>query len=109
MGSKNLKAIAVDKGNSRPPIKDKEKLAAIAKQLYDNVMNSPQGAEYRNGSTLYMQYLMPGDGRAPVKNYTTSVPNVDSEKIEKFGVPTSTLTLNQNAAHAGPVVFLTAT
>ena len=90
MGSKRLKAIAVTRSRARPTLKDKEGVSAIANQLHDNIVNDPVAREgvyswgTLNGVT---RHTMVGDGILPVKNYTTSIYDIEPEKLEKFGGP----------------------
>ena len=87
MGSKKLKAIAVDRGNAGPPIKDKEKMSAIADREINNILNNPmaRNAAYSWGTMNGVIGGVKGHtGIVPVKNYMTNVWNIDPEKLEKF-------------------------
>mgnify|MGYP001204728046 CR=1 FL=1 len=89
MGSKKLKAIAVVRGRGRPVLKDKVGLAAVARQLHENILNNKanrQAYEWGTLSILWNRVTI-GDGLVPVKNYTTSVFNIEPEKLETFGGP----------------------
>ncbi|MFC1976857.1 aldehyde ferredoxin oxidoreductase family protein [Chloroflexota bacterium] len=90
MGSKKLKAIAVVRGRGRPALKDKAGVSAVAKQHLDNVLNDPSAlAGTYSWGTLnsILRHTMTEDGRLPIKNYTTSVYDIEPEKLEKFGGP----------------------
>ncbi|MFC1864640.1 aldehyde ferredoxin oxidoreductase family protein [Chloroflexota bacterium] len=90
MGSKKLKAIAVARGRARPPLNDKEGLAAVAKQFYENIANHPVAREgiYRWGTLNGVHdRTIARDGIVPVKNYTTCIYDIEPEKLEKFGGP----------------------
>ncbi len=90
MGSKKLKAIAVARGKGRPTLKDKEGLSAIGNQLHDNIVNAPPGVAdvYRWGTlNILTERTIAGDGIVPVKNYTTTIYDIEPEKLEKFGGP----------------------
>jgi len=89
MGSKKLKAIAVDRGNSRPSLKDKRGFSAIAKQFFDNTMKDPISLDSYNWGTLnfIINRVKAGDGLVPVKNYTTNVYDIEPEKLETFSGP----------------------
>ncbi|MBI4188527.1 MAG: hypothetical protein HY529_04890 [Chloroflexi bacterium] len=88
MGSKKLKAIAVARGKARPALKDKDALSAIAKQFRDNIVNDPAAREgiYRWGTLkMLAERTKARDGIVPVKNYTTTIFDIEPEKLEKFG------------------------
>jgi len=90
MGSKKLKAIAVARGRARPALNDKEALSAIAKQFHDNIVNDPIAREgvYRWGTLNNVtRFIIGNTGILPIKNYTTSIYDIESEKLEKFGGP----------------------
>lgn len=90
MGAKKLKAIAIPRGRSRPPLKDRTALTAIANQLHDNIVNNPQAAAgaYSWGTlNILYERTLAGDGIVPVKNYTTCIFDIEREKLEKFGGP----------------------
>jgi aldehyde:ferredoxin oxidoreductase len=89
MGSKKLKSIVVASGDKPPQLKNKEELNSIASQLHDQAESRliPVG---KNGNLVYatsslmVPYLIPGDGRAPVKNLTTNIPKLTKERREKY-------------------------
>ncbi|MFC1986874.1 aldehyde ferredoxin oxidoreductase family protein [Chloroflexota bacterium] len=89
MGSKNLKAIAVARGNTRTALSDKEGISAIAKQIHEDTLNTPGRAQGYNWGTTTLLYnsVTSGDGTAPVKNYSTNVFDIEPDKLEKFGGP----------------------
>ncbi len=89
MGSKKLKAIAVARGRERLPLKDKERLSAIAKQSHNDTLNSPGRFQTYEFGTLngVVNRTMARDGSLPVKNYTTTIYDIEPEKLEKFGGP----------------------
>ncbi|MFC1941160.1 aldehyde ferredoxin oxidoreductase family protein [Chloroflexota bacterium] len=94
MGSKRLKAIAVARGRALPTLKDKKGFSAIANQSHDDTLNDPRRlASYTWGTlnALYTRAITPhnptGEGIIPVKNYTTSIYDIEPEKLEKFGGP----------------------
>ncbi len=90
MGSKKLKAIAVARGRARPPLKDREALSTTAKQFHENAINDPRtfAGTYTWGTLfLLTRSVLAGDGTVPVKNYTTNVYDIESDKLEKFGGP----------------------
>ncbi len=90
MGSKKLKAIAVARGRARPTLKDKEGVAVIGKQFHDDIVNDPIAREgiYRWGTLNGVARNTIGNtGILPIKNYTTCIYEIESEKLEKFGGP----------------------
>jgi aldehyde:ferredoxin oxidoreductase len=78
MGSKNLKAIAVERGNRKVPVADPARLSAAAKALVDEVMKNPGISKY---GTAMGYPILAASGQLPVMNYTTSL----WPDAEKFG------------------------
>ena len=78
MGSKKLKAIAVSRGTKRVQVKDREKIAKIAEELYQNVKNftGTVGGVYNSHKS--------GRGTLPIKNYMTSIWDAQEEEIKSF-------------------------
>ncbi|MFC2005606.1 aldehyde ferredoxin oxidoreductase family protein [Chloroflexota bacterium] len=90
MGSKKLKAIAVARGKARPDLKDGDGISAMAKKIYDDIKNDPvaMGRHYSWGTlNLVVRSAKARDGILPVKNYTTSIYDIEPEKLEKYGGP----------------------
>lgn len=90
MGSKKLKAIAVTRSRARPTLKDKEGVSTVANQLHDNIVNDPVAREgvYSWGTLNGVTRMTIGNtGVLPIKNYTTSIYEIEPEKLEKFGGP----------------------
>jgi len=89
MGSKNLKAIAVERGRKRPALKDKQALAAIADQFHEFILSVPGFRTNYEWGTLngITELTIAGVGIIPVKNYTTGVFEIGREKLEKFWGP----------------------
>ena len=78
MGSKKLKAIAVERGEQEVPVAEPERLSEAAKALIDEVMKNPGMSKYGTAAGYPM---LAASGQLPVKNYTTNIfPNA-----EKFG------------------------
>ncbi len=89
MGSKKLKAIAVARSQSRPPVKNRETLSGIAEQLHQNILNTPgwRGTyEYGTLNAVHDRTLA-GDGIVPVKNYSTNIYDIKPEDLERFYGP----------------------
>jgi aldehyde:ferredoxin oxidoreductase len=72
MGSKNLKAIAVHRGDFQPPIKHPDKLATTAKKLLEDAKNANNGMLYKWGTNNVFARGVKA-GFVPIKNYTTSI------------------------------------
>ncbi|MBI2847595.1 MAG: hypothetical protein HYX83_00310 [Chloroflexi bacterium] len=90
LGSKRLKAIAVSRERGRPPLKDRETLSAIADEFHNNIVNDPvaRGGTYSWGTLNgVVRSTMAKDGVLPVRNYTTSIFDIEPEKLEQFGGP----------------------
>jgi len=87
MGSKKLKAIAVDRGKGTVPIKDRRGLSQIARQIVEKVTEEPHYKPMTEWGTLpsYMAHFKGGD--LPVKNYTTSIPVMGEDKLFKYSPP----------------------
>jgi len=85
MGSKNLRAIAVARGERKVQMKDPDKVRKIAKKLIENVKEQSQ-AIYEYG-TLNAIHANAEKNMIPVKNYTTSNWEIDEEKWGKFTGP----------------------
>ena len=85
MGSKRLKAIAVDGGKERPPMYDKEDLAAVGKQFREEVLTYPFTSSGTTGA--FAGGRIGKMGMLPVKNYSTNVCDAPAEELDKFGSP----------------------
>jgi aldehyde:ferredoxin oxidoreductase len=82
MGSKGLKAIAIERGNLKIDVHNTENLRSISKQLVENVKTQSKDT-YEYG-TLKGLYGNADKKMIPVKNYTTSHWQVDPEKWQTF-------------------------
>ena len=90
MGSKRLKAIAVDRGDDRPVLADSDRITAIAKQFHNNILEDPRmrAGLYSYGTLNILTGTMAaGTGHVPVKNFTTNEYDSPPEKLEKFSGP----------------------
>ncbi|MDH5702987.1 MAG: hypothetical protein OEY99_02130 [Aigarchaeota archaeon] len=78
MGSKRLKAIAVLRGKARVPVKDMDRLARVARKLYDNTkgFTGTIGSVYTNEKS--------GQGVLPVKNYMTNVWDIHDDDLKRY-------------------------
>jgi aldehyde:ferredoxin oxidoreductase len=78
MGSKKLKAIVASRGSKTVEVKDTEKLAKIAEELYQNVKT------FTGTVGLFYTYQKAGKGVLPVKNYLTNIWNIPEDKLGRF-------------------------
>ena len=88
LGSKKLKAIAVDRGTHIVPVKDKEGINKAREGLLQRVMANPmQAGTYREGTVGGVVMSQKG-GVLPVKNYTTGLFVIDPEKLAQYNCQT---------------------
>jgi aldehyde:ferredoxin oxidoreductase len=78
MGSKKLKAVAVSRGNKPVEVKDREKLAKVAEELYQDVKTFTGTV-----GGVYNAYKS-GLGTLPIKNYLTNIWEIPQDKIYGF-------------------------
>ena len=78
MGSKKLKAIAASRGRTTIEVKDKDKLAKVADELYQNVktFTGTVGGVYGSHQAAR--------GTLPIKNYLTNLWDIPEDRIEGF-------------------------
>jgi len=78
MGSKRLKAIAAFRGNARVLVKQTDRLARVAQQLYENAkgFTGTVGGVYINEKS--------GQGVLPVKNYMTNIWGIDNDDLNRY-------------------------
>jgi len=82
MGSKRLKAVVIARRMERPLLKDKDRLSAVAGQLFELYKT---GVVYRSGTLDgVISSVMSKDGTVPVKNYSGNVFQISPNKLEKF-------------------------
>ena len=87
MGSKNLKAIAVSRGQTNINLKDKDEIYRIANQFHNEIINDLTTREsiYRWGTLNALHDLtIAQSGIVPVKNYITTKYEISLENLEKF-------------------------
>ena len=82
MGSKKLKAVAVVRGKGTVPVADPPKLKEIAEQLMVPVKAIKDGIHYYG--TLAGVHRLYEAGNLPVKNYTTTIWDIDKEQYATF-------------------------
>ncbi len=81
MGSKRLKAIAAARGKGKVPVKDPDKISALAKKILESV-KSELPFLYKYGTLGTYQRSEPL-GHLPIKNYTTNI-YPDPAKLYQF-------------------------
>jgi aldehyde:ferredoxin oxidoreductase len=84
MGSKKLKAIAVDRGRNTVPLKDKQAISQLAKEILSNALKDKMVHEIYEEGTVGGVILATQAGFAPVKNYTTSIHAIDPDKLQTY-------------------------
>jgi aldehyde:ferredoxin oxidoreductase len=86
MGSKKLKAIAVDRGKAVVPIKDKEALSRVAKEIRAGIeAHKFYSRVSREGTVGSVFDETEGkSGLLPVKNYTTNIHVIDPVRLRSY-------------------------
>jgi aldehyde:ferredoxin oxidoreductase len=85
MGSKRLKAIAVERYKNSIPLKDSQGVSEFAKKLLENTLSGMYGRTILSEGTCGPN-VGPGNktGGIPVKNYTTSIHVIDDDKLQTY-------------------------
>jgi aldehyde:ferredoxin oxidoreductase len=84
MGSKKLKAIAVDRGSMPVPVKDKDLLLNTAEQIKARVKEHAVYSKFSQTGTVGGVYTSRAMNTLPVKNYTTGIYVIDPEKLDEY-------------------------
>jgi aldehyde:ferredoxin oxidoreductase len=84
MGSKRLKAIAVDRGSRVVPLKNKEALSEQAQKILANTRADKFLDMTLNEGTVGGVVLATNAGFVPVKNYTTSIHSIEPDKLATY-------------------------
>jgi aldehyde:ferredoxin oxidoreductase len=84
MGSKKLKAIVVDRGKERIPVKDEDALKDVASKLKARVKEIPIYNLFSQVGTVGGIYDSRKMGILPVKNYTTSIYAIDQQRLDQY-------------------------
>ncbi|MFC1869860.1 aldehyde ferredoxin oxidoreductase family protein [Chloroflexota bacterium] len=84
MGSKKLKAIAIERGQSAVPLKDKQTLSRLSKEMLANVLASKFYGRITTDGTLNGVIDGTKRGSIPVKNYTTSIHAIEPDKLDTY-------------------------
>lgn len=84
MGSKKLKAIAVDRGRSAVPLRDKQTLSRLAKEILANMLADKFYNMIATEGSVGGVVFTTKAGFIPVKNYTTSIHAIDPDKLNTY-------------------------
>jgi len=84
MGSKKLKAIAIDRGQNAVPLKDKQALSRLAKEILASTLSDKFYDSIAKEGTLPAIITATNVGFIPVKNYTTSVHAITPDKLNTY-------------------------
>ena len=86
MGSKKLKAIAIDRTQNTVPLKDKQTLSRLAKEILANTLSDKFYDSIAKEGTIPAIITASKVGFIPVKNYTTSVHVIEPDKLETYSI-----------------------
>ncbi|UCG65509.1 MAG: hypothetical protein JSW12_00165 [Deltaproteobacteria bacterium] len=81
MGSKRLKAVVTARGRGSVKVRDREKLSAAAKALFEHAKAAGGGKGYRYGTVGGVADLT---DHLPVKNYTTNIYPISQGELDKY-------------------------
>jgi aldehyde:ferredoxin oxidoreductase len=84
MGSKKLKAIAIDRGKNAVPLKDRDALSRIARDMLANALTDKMNSMTHTDGTVGGVVFSTPLGMVPVKNYTTNVHTIDPVKLDTY-------------------------
>ena len=85
LASKQLKAIAVERGKNTITLHDPEALKAVAKEMKDEILTYPFCSWGTTGS--FADGMIAKYGMMPIRNLTTTISDFSDEKLNKFGSP----------------------
>lgn len=85
MGSKNLKAVVVARGDGRVKVYDNDTLIRLSNELFAKHQTDEGFKRIYNWGTLGLFKPSAHLGRLPYKNYTTSVCPMTEAQLETFG------------------------
>ena len=86
MGSKKLKAIAIDRTQNTVPLKDKQTLSRLAKEILASTLSDKFYDSIAKEGTIPAIITASKVGFIPVKNYTTSVHVIEPDKLETYSI-----------------------
>ena len=84
MGSKKVKAIAIERGRGSVPLKDKETLTRLSKEIADLALSDMFFKDISEHGTIPAMQAGSKVGFVPVKNYSTSTNRMEPAKLETY-------------------------
>jgi len=84
MGSKKLKAVAVDRGKGGFQVKDRPTITRISRGIVEEIKASPHYALIYYKGTVGGVAILAESGRLPIKNYTTNIWDIRGDQLEKY-------------------------
>lgn len=84
MGAKKLKAIVVDRSRSAVPLRDKQTLSRLAKEILANMLADKFYNMIATEGSVGGVVFTTKAGFIPVKNYTTSIHAIDPAKLDTY-------------------------
>jgi aldehyde:ferredoxin oxidoreductase len=84
MGSKKLKAIIIERRARTFPIKDRDAISELAKELLANAKTDSMNASTLLEGTVGGVVFSTPAGMVPVKNYTSNIHVIDPEKLQTY-------------------------
>lgn len=84
MGSKRLKAIAVERGRQRVAVSQRRRLLEVSRELLDFIKDSPTALNTYLWGTLQGVTRANEGGWLPIKNYTTNIYPISKEDLERY-------------------------
>jgi aldehyde:ferredoxin oxidoreductase len=84
MGSKKLKAIVIEREAHSVPIKDRNALSEVAKELLANAKTDKMNAQTLREGTVGGVVFSTPQGMVPVKNYTSNIHAIDPVKLQTY-------------------------
>ncbi|HJX12404.1 MAG TPA: aldehyde ferredoxin oxidoreductase C-terminal domain-containing protein [Dehalococcoidales bacterium] len=84
MGSKKLKAIAVERGRGAVPLKDKQSVSRLAREILANTLADKFYESIAAWGTLPAVITASQAGFIPNRNYTTSIHDIAPDKLATY-------------------------
>ena len=84
MGTKKLKAIAIDRSRHRVAVHDRKRLVEISQGLLEQIKTNPASRSTYLWGTLTGLVGAEKGGWLPIKNYTTNVYEITPEELEAY-------------------------
>jgi aldehyde:ferredoxin oxidoreductase len=84
IGSKKLKAIAIERSKSAIPFKDGQALSRLAKEILTSALDGKYTRMAHIEGTVGGVVMGTNSGTVPVKNYTTSIHAIAPDKLDTY-------------------------